>query len=186
MATTTPIGARDKPGSVGLPLPGTVVEVISLEDRRMPVALGERGEICISGPQVMLGYWKNPSETAAVIRNGRLHSGDVGYLDDDGYTFLVERMKDVIITGGYSVYPSMSERAIQQHPAIAVVAVVGAPDDSWGQRVTAHIVIKERQSSTPGDRQAFLADKISPIEQPKQVLFRDELPKSVLGKILKT
>lgn len=185
VATCNPIGGRVKDGSIGLPYPGTRIEIVSLDDRRTPLPVGERGEICISGPQVMAGYWKQPEATAEVLRDGRLHTGDVGYMDDEGYTFVVDRLKEVIIAGGYKIYPRNVEEAIHMHPAVAETAVVGLPDDYRGQTVKAFITLVDGHELTAEGLRAFLEDKLSPIEMPKVVEFRDSLPKSAIGKILK-
>jgi long-chain acyl-CoA synthetase len=174
-----------KRGSVGLPLPGTSVRVVSPLDGRAPCPAGERGEICVSGPQVMAGYWRNPAETAATLVNGWLHTGDMGYLDEDGYLYVVERLKDVIIVGGYNVYPAQVEKAIKLHPRVADAAVVGQSDRYWGQVVTAHIVPVPGAEIHQREVLEFLADKLSPIEMPKQITFADRLPKSLIGKTLR-
>jgi long-chain acyl-CoA synthetase len=146
---------------------------------------GERGEICISGPQVMIGYWKRPEATAQAIIDGRFHTGDIGYMDEDGYTFVVDRLKEMIIAGGYNIYPRNVEEAIYLHPAVAECAVVGVPDAYRGQTVKAYIRLVEGAALDAAELQAFLKDKLSPIEQPKLFEFRKELPKSAIGKILK-
>lgn len=184
-ATFNPPGAADKPGSIGLPMPRTVIEILSIEDRRTPLPPGETGEICISGPQVMAGYWKRADATAEVVIEGRLHTGDVGYTDEDGYTYLVDRLKDVIKTGGYTVYPRVVEAAIQLHPAVLEVAVLGLPDPYWGQKITAFIVLAAGQQLEENALSAFLQDKLSPIEIPKRIEFREGLPRSAIGKVLK-
>ncbi|WP_041786853.1 long-chain-fatty-acid--CoA ligase [Rhodospirillum centenum] len=182
VATINPPDAS-VPGSIGMPLPGTVIEIMSLEDRSRPVALGERGEVCIRGPQVMKGYWKRPDETANTIVDGRLHTGDVGYMDERGYTYIVDRIKDMILAGGYNVYPRNVEEAIYLHPAVHECIVLGVPDPYRGQTVKAYIRLGEGQQMTPEELKAFLKDKLSPIEMPKQVEFREELPKTMIGKL---
>ncbi|HIP79727.1 MAG TPA: long-chain fatty acid--CoA ligase [Kiloniellaceae bacterium] len=178
-------GAVDKPGSIGLPMPRTTVEILSTEDRRTILGPGKRGEICGSGPQVMAGYWKHPKESADALVEGRLHTGDVGYMDEEGYVHLVDRLKDVIKTGGYTVYPSAIEAAIRPHPKVADVTVLGLPDAYWGQVVTAVIVPLPAHDLEDGEILAFLEDRLSPIETPKRIMFRSSLPRSVIGKILK-
>jgi long-chain acyl-CoA synthetase len=180
-----PISGRHKTGSIGLPMPGTSLEVVSLDDRRTPLPPGERGEICIRGPQVMQGYWRREAETAQALEDGRLHTGDVGYLDEDGYAFIVDRLKELIICSGYNVYPRMVEEAIYEHPAVAEAAVVGMPDPYRGETVKAFVVRGAGASLSAEELLAFLKDKLSPIEMPKQIAFRDSLPKSAVGKILK-
>lgn len=186
VATFNLPGLADRPGSIGLPVPRTVVEVLSAEDRRTPLPCGETGEICISGPQVMAGYWNCPNASAAAVVDGRLHTGDVGYMDEEGYVYLIDRLKDVIKTGGYTVYPRLVEAAIKLHPAVVEVAVLGFPDPYWGQKVTAMVVTKPGQRLNGDALLAFLEDKLSPVERPKRIEFREILPRSALGKILKT
>ncbi|HUT50673.1 MAG TPA: long-chain fatty acid--CoA ligase [Alphaproteobacteria bacterium] len=184
VATANPFAGVNKESSIGLPVPGTTIEIISIESGK-PVPLGENGEICISGPQVMAGYWNNPEATKDSIVDGRFRSGDIGYMDKDGYTFIVDRLKEMILAGGYNVYPRNVEEAIYMHPAVAECAVVGIPDEYRGQTVKAYVALAEGQSLTEADLIAFLQDKISKIEMPKMVEFRTELPKSAIGKILK-
>lgn len=178
-------GGIDKPGSIGLPIPRTTIEIADMEDAGKTLPPGTRGEICITGPQVMSGYWRDPEATARVVVNGRLYTGDVGYMDEDGYTYLVDRIKDIIKTGGVTVFPRIVEEAIQLHPAVKEVAVVGVPDPYWGERVTACIVLEEGQGLSAEELRAFLKDKISPIESPKTIESRTQLPRSPLGKVLK-
>ncbi|HEX5080235.1 MAG TPA: long-chain fatty acid--CoA ligase, partial [Geminicoccaceae bacterium] len=185
VVSCNPIGGAGKPGSIGLPLPGTRIEVVSLEDRRTPLGPGERGEICVRGPQVMAGYWNRPAETAAVLDGGRLHTGDIGYMDEEGACFVVDRLKELIICSGFNVYPRVVEEAISGHPDVAEVAVCGVPDGYRGETVKAFVVPRERARLDETALLAFLRDRLSPIEMPKLIEFRDQLPKSAVGKILK-
>ncbi|MGI9451786.1 MAG: long-chain-fatty-acid--CoA ligase [Geminicoccaceae bacterium] len=180
-----PITGVQKTGSFGVPMPGTIIEILSLDDGETVLPQGERGEICISGPQVMQGYWKREEATSETIRNGRLHTGDVGYLDEDGYGFLVDRLKELIICSGYNVYPRTIEEALYEHPAVAEAAVCGVPDDYRGETVKAFIVLRKGENLAEPELLDFLKDRLSKIEMPKIVEFRDELPKSAVGKILK-
>ena len=180
-----PFGAVNKPGSVGLPLPGTMVEILSLEEPGCLMKTGQRGEVCVRGPQVMQGYWGKPEETARVLDGGRLHTGDVGYLDEDGYLFLVDRIKDIIIGSGYKIYPRNVEEAIYQNPAVAECIVLGLPDPYRGQTVKAYIVVAAGHKLSEAALTSFLADKLSPIEMPKQIEFRASLPKTTIGKLSK-
>ncbi|SNS80744.1 MULTISPECIES: long-chain fatty acid--CoA ligase [unclassified Azospirillum] len=182
IATINPTHAS-RAGSIGLPVPGTDIRIVSLEDRRTEVPRGERGEICIIGPQVMKGYWKKDKETAETLDGGMLHTGDVGYLDEDGYIFIVDRIKDMILAGGYNVYPRNVEEAIYQHPQVAECIVLGVPDPYRGQTVKAYIKTRDGAVLTKDDIKKFLEDKLSPIEQPKLYEFRDELPKTMIGKL---
>jgi long-chain acyl-CoA synthetase len=182
VCTINPFGALRRPGSIGLPLPGTLVEIVSLDnpDRRLP--LGQRGEICISGPQVMAGYAERPEETAEALRGGRLHTGDVGYIDQDGYVYLIDRVKDLILNAGFNVYPRMVEEAILLHPAIAEASVCGVPDPHRGETIKAYVKLCDGSGLTVAELRAFLRDKLAPFEQPKQIEFRAELPMTWLGK----
>ena len=184
VATVNPLDRSNKAGSIGLPLPGTVIEILSLEDRRTVLGPGERGEVCIRGPQVMKGYWNRPDETAITLVDGRLHTGDVGYMDEEGYTFIVDRIKDIILCGGYNVYPRNVEEAIYLHPAVAECVVAGIADRYRGQTVKAYVKLVDGASLTKAELDAFLKDKLSPIEIPKILEIRaEELPKTMIGKL---
>ena len=171
-----------RPGSVGLPLPGTLIEITSLDDpdRRLPI--GQRGEICISGPQVMRGYAQRNGETAEALHGGRLHTGDVGFIDTDGYVYLIDRIKDLILSGGFNVYPRMVEEAVELHTAVEEVTVCGIPDQHRGEIVKAYVKLKEGKSLTSTQLRSFLRDKLAPFEQPRQIEFREELPRTLIGK----
>ncbi|NJO37317.1 MAG: long-chain fatty acid--CoA ligase [Rhizobiales bacterium] len=180
-----PFHGLQKQGSFGLPMPGTTIEILSLEDGTTILPPGARGEVCISGPQVMKGYWRRPEETANALRSGRLHTGDIGYLDQDGYGFIVDRLKDLIICSGFNVYPRVVEEALYDHPAVLEAAVCGMPDAYRGETVKAYVVRREGAVLDEAGLLAFLKDRLSPIEMPKIVEFRAGLPKSAVGKILK-
>ncbi len=177
-----PLKGVNKPGSVGPPLPGTSVEIVSTEGPRRVLGLGERGEVCVRGPQVMLGYWAQPEATADVLRGGALRTGDIGYLDEDGYLFLVDRIKDVVIAGGYKIYPRLVEEAIFQHPQVRECIVIGVPDPYRGQTVKAFVVLKEGEHLTAEALTEFLRGRLSPIEMPKLIEFRESLPRTLIGK----
>jgi len=183
VVTVNPLFGPYKERSVGLPLPGTIVEITALDDPTRLLPLGTTGEICVRGPQVMLGYWRRPEETTKTMIGGRLHTGDVGYMDEQGYTFITDRAKDLILVGGYNVYPRMVEEAILQHPVVADVAVCGIPDDYRGEAVKAFIVPKDGQRLTLGELRAFLKDKLAPFEIPRSIAFRDTLPRTLMGKV---
>jgi long-chain acyl-CoA synthetase len=174
-----------RPGSIGLPYPGTVVEIVSIDPPRRVLGPGETGEICVSGPQVMAGYWKRPEETAQVLAEGRLATGDVGHIDPDGFVFVTDRLKEMINASGFKIYPRNIEEAILQHPAVLECAVVGLPDAYRGQTVKAFVALKPGATLDAETLCRFLADKISRIEMPKQVEFRASLPKTAVGKISK-
>ena len=186
VCTINPIDGLNKENSAGLPLPATLIEVVSLEDPDKLLPLGEAGEICVTGPQVMSGYWRHEAETREVLRNGRLHTGDVGYMDHDGYVYLIDRIKDLIISGGFNVYPRMVEEAIYLHPAVVECAVCGAPDRHRGEVVKAFVKLRNGDERlTSAELRAFLKDKLAPFEIPRKVEFIDDIPKTLIGKPLR-
>ncbi|MEQ8509676.1 MAG: long-chain fatty acid--CoA ligase [Rhodospirillaceae bacterium] len=185
VATTNPTKGINKAGSVGIPMPGTEIEIWSVEEPSTLKSIGERGEVCIRGPQVMKGYWENPEETEKVFHKGAFRTGDVGYIDKDGYVFLVDRLKDIIIAGGYKIYPRIVEEAIHEHPAVAEVIVIGVDDKYRGQAPKAFIRLKEGETVTEAELKTFLKEKLSAIERPDYYEFRDELPKTMIGKLSK-
>jgi long-chain acyl-CoA synthetase len=179
-----PLRHENKAGSIGLPIPGTIVEIIDPEDKKTPVAIGERGELCIRGPQVMKGYWKKPGETADVLRDGRLYTGDIAVMDESGYFYIVDRIKDMIITNGYKVYPRNVEEAIYLNSKIEECIVAGLPDAQRGEIVKAWIKLKTGSKLSEEELKEFLASKISKMEIPKIIEFRDKpLPKTMIGKL---
>ncbi len=185
VCTINPIGALNKPGSAGLPIPGTVVEIVSLDDPSLLLASGEKGEICITGPQVMRGYWMQDEESATALEDGRLHTGDVGHIDEDGYVFISDRIKDLIITGGFNVYPRMVEEAIQRNPAVEDVAVCGVPSSHHGEIVKAFVVLRSGEKLKAADLRAFLKDRLASFEMPRRIQFAKAIPKNMLGKPLR-
>ncbi len=176
----------NKTGSIGVPMTQTEIELRDPADPARRVPLGERGELCIRGPQVMLGYWNRPEETAASFTpDGFFRTADIAVMDADGYLFIVDRIKDLILAGGYNVYPRVVEDAIYQHPAVQEVTVIGIPDAYRGETVKAFIVLKAGATLTLPELTAFLQDHLSPIEMPKQMEVRDSLPKTLVGKLSK-
>lgn len=173
-----------KSGSVGMPIPGTIVQIIDRDNDAAILPVGEKGEICISGPQVMQGYYKKPEETAKVITHGLLHTGDVGYLDNEGYLFIVDRIKDMIIIRGYKVYPRFVEEALYKHPAIHECVVAGVPDAERGETVWAWVKLADGQNVSEDELKTFLKNKVSPIEIPRKIVFREKpLPRTAVGKL---
>jgi long-chain acyl-CoA synthetase len=185
VCTINPIVGLNKPGSAGLPIPGTVIEIASLDDPDRMLPLGDRGEICVTGPQVMAGYAKQEAETEAVLRGGRLHTGDVGYMDEQGYLYIIDRIKDLIITGGFNVYPRMVEEAIHLHPDVAEVAVCGVPSKHRGEIIKAYVIVREGAELGAAELKKFLKDKLAPFEQPRQIQMVEEIPKTLIGKPLR-
>ena len=185
VALCNPPTGTSRAGSLGLPTPGTIVEITDVDNPSTVLPQGKTGEICITGPQVMRGYWNREEETAAALLDGRFHTGDVGYMDEDGYTYLIDRLKEIIFAGGYNIYPRHVEEAIYRHPAIEEVIVAGIEDAYRQQTVKAFVKLRAGQSLDAEGLTAFLKDKLSAIEMPKQIEFRDELPKTLIGKLSK-
>jgi long-chain acyl-CoA synthetase len=183
--TCNPLDGPVKEGSIGQPLPGTIVSLRDLADPTREVPLGEKGEICIKGPQVMKGYWKRPEETANQFVGDYLRTGDVGVMDEEGFIFIVDRIKDLIICSGYNVYPRRIEEAIYEHPAVEEVTVIGVKDDYRGEAPKAFIKLKAGATATKDDILKHLEPKISKIEMPAEIEFRDALPKTMIGKLSK-
>jgi len=179
-----PLNGVNKPGSIGLPLQDTEAKLVNPDKPKKAVKQGEKGEVCIKGPQVMKGYWGRDDATADTIRDGWLHTGDIAYQDTDGYYFIVDRIKDLIITNGYNVYPRHVEEAIYKHQDVEEVIVGGLPCDKRGEKVKAWIKLKDGHRVSEQVLRAFLEDKISKIEMPKEIEFRkDPLPKTMIGKL---
>jgi long-chain acyl-CoA synthetase len=186
----THVNPFDKPkhGTIGLPIPDTDCRIVSLEDPDSEVPPGERGELCIKGPQVMLGYHNKPEATVEMIRGGWLHTGDIAIMDDEGFFQIVDRMKDMIIVSGFNVYPTEVEAVIYRHPKVLKAVVVGLPDDTTGERVKAYVVVKEGESVTGEELQAWCRDPaqgLTGYRVPKEWEFRDELPETLIGKVLR-
>jgi len=182
VVTANPLEGPNKPGSIGLPVPGTIISLRDLADPTREVPMGERGELCVRGPQVMKGYWRQPEETANQMVDGFFRTGDVAVMDEDGYFYLVDRIKDLIISSGYNVYPRRIEEAIYQHPAVEEVSVIGIADERRGEAPKAFIKLKEGMSATAAEILAHLEPKLSRIEMPVEIEFRSELPKTLIGK----
>ncbi|BAS26024.1 long-chain-fatty-acid--CoA ligase [Limnochorda pilosa] len=176
---------RSKPGTVGIPAPGTLCRIVDLETGERELPPGETGELVVKGPQVMKGYWNRPEETAATIRDGWLYTGDVARMDEDGYIAIVERKKDLILTGGFNVYPREVEEVLYQHPKVREAAVTGVPDPYAGERVKAFVVVKEGENLSEDELIAFCRERLAGYKVPRIVEFRDELPKSMVGKVLR-
>lgn len=192
MTETSPAGTAlpresvPKPGSCGLPLPGILMDVVALDDSRRVLPLGDVGEIRIKGPNVTKGYWNAPEETASAFVDGWFLTGDIGSMDEDGYFYIVDRKKDMIISSGFNVYPRMIEEAIYEHPAVAEVIVIGVPDAYRGEAAKAFVQLRPGVSPfTLDELRSFLADKVGKHELPAHVEFRDALPKTAVGKLSK-
>jgi long-chain acyl-CoA synthetase len=180
-----PIQGKRPPGSMGLPLPGTLAKVVDAETGSRELPPGAEGELVIQGPQVMAGYWRNPEETAMVLRDGWLYTGDLARMDEDGYFYIVERKKDLIIAGGYKIYPREVEEVLYQHPGVREAAAFGVPDAYRGETVKVVIVPQDGVSLTAADIEAHCRHLLAVYKVPKIIEFRTELPKSLVGKVLR-
>ena len=189
LTEAAPVVTADRPslerkdGASGIALPGVEIAIHDDEDRALRV--GESGEICVRGPNVMAGYHRMPEETAKVLRGGWLHTGDVGYLDDDGYLFVVDRVKDMIIRGGFNIYPHDVEEVLATHPAVAESAVIGVPDPVYGEQVEAFVVKRIGADETEDELLAYCRERLAKYKTPQRITFVRDLPKSQVGKVLK-
>ncbi len=183
VATFNRLDRVRKPGSIGTPIWGVQVKVVDEHSNDLPP--GEPGEIVIRGHNIMKSYYRKPEATAAAIRNGWFHSGDVGKMDEDGYFYIVDRVKDMIIRGGFNVYPRDVEEVLMTHPAISLVAVIGVPDEARGEEVKAYVVLKEGASATPEEIIAWSKKQMADYKYPRLVEIVDSLPMTATGKILK-
>lgn len=174
-----------KVGSIGIPVFDTEYKIVPLEGGEEPLPPGEVGEICVRGPQVMAGYYNNPEETANVLKDGWMHTGDVGYMDEDGYVFIVDRKKDMLIYKGYNVYPRELEEILFRHPAVANAAVIGKPDPEVGEIPKAFVVLKPDSQVTAEELMSFVNEQVVPYKKLREVAFVDEIPVSAAGKVLK-
>jgi long-chain acyl-CoA synthetase len=189
LSETSPVASSNhphmerKPGSIGTPIEGVEMRVVDEDDN--PVAQGEVGEIAIRGHNVMKGYWQRPDATAEAMRGGWFHSGDMARVDEEGYFYIVDRKKDLIIRGGYNVYPREVEEVLYEHPKIREAAVVGVPHDEWGEEIGAAVVLHEGEELAPEEVSAYVKERIAAYKYPRVVWFLDDLPKGPTGKILK-
>jgi fatty-acyl-CoA synthase len=175
--------ARGRLASAGRPTPLTTVAIMDEAGNLLP--RGERGEIVVRGPLVMAGYYKNPAATAEASRHGWHHTGDIGYLDADNYLYIVDRLKDMIITGGFNVYSIEVENALRAHETVQDCAVIGLPDDKWGERIVAVLQPRKGSRVDPEAIAAFVKQRIGSVKTPKQIEVWDDLPRSKVGKVLK-
>ncbi len=178
-------GSKRKVGSIGIPFPDTECRIVDLNDGVTAVAVGETGELLIKGPQVMKGYWNMPEETAATLTDGWLHTGDIGKMDEEGYFYIVDRKKDMIISGGYNVYPRDIEEVFYEHPKVQEACTIGIPHPHWGEAAKVFVVLKEGETATEEDLITYCEDKLAKYKLPTEIEFRQELPKTNVGKILR-
>ncbi len=180
-----PFNGKRKIGSIGLPRPDVDAKIVDLETGEKELPPGEEGELCIRGPQVMIGYWNRPDETRKTLRSGWLHTGDIARMDEEGFFFIVDRKKDMIICSGYNVYPREIEEILYQHPKIREACIVGVADPYRGETVKAFVVLKEKEQATAEEIIRFCQKNMAKYKVPTQVEFRSELPKSHVGKVLR-
>ncbi len=180
-----PFLGEGREGSIGVPIPSTDARIVDPETGEKEMEVGESGELLIKGPQVMKGYWGMPEETANTLRDGWLHTGDVARMDEDGYFYIVDRKKDMILASGYNVYPREIEEVLFEHPQVSEAVAVGVPDEYRGESVKAFVVKKPGGEVTEEEILAFCRERLAPYKAPKNVEFREELPKSTVGKLLR-
>jgi len=180
-----PIHGQRKIGTIGLPFPSTDARIVDLETGEQTLGPGKIGELTVRGPQVMTGYWNQPDETAAVLRDGWLFTGDIATMDEDGYFRIVDRRKDMIIVGGRNVYPREIEEVLMAQPAVAEAAVVGEPDEQYGEVPRAYVVLKAGASATAEELLAYCRENLSRYKIPVAIEFRTELPRTFIGKVLR-
>jgi long-chain acyl-CoA synthetase len=180
-----PFGGLTKAGSIGLPISDTDCRIVDLADGKTEVPVGESGEIIIKGPQVMAGYWNRSDETAATLKEGWLYTGDIGKMDSDGYFYIVDRKKDMVISGGYNVYPREIDEVFFTHPKVMEACSVGVPHPTRGEQVKVFVVLKPGETATAEALIDYCRDKLATYKLPTMVAFREELPKSTVGKVLR-
>jgi long-chain acyl-CoA synthetase len=181
----TPAGGLRKVGSIGLPLPDTEARIVDMELGGVTLPPGKVGELALRGPQVMSGYWNNPDETAGALRNGWLYSGDIAYMDEDGFFYIVDRKKDMVIVGGYNVAPREIDEVLHEHPKVREAVSVGVPHASRGEVIKAYVVLKEGEQCGQAEILRWCRERLANYKVPRTVEFRDSLPKTMVGKILR-
>lgn len=180
-----PLEGLRKVGSVGVPVPGTDMKIVDVETGEQELELGQEGELCIKGPQVMAGYWKRPDETEKTLRDGWVHTGDLARVDEDGFTFIVGRKKDMIVASGYNIYPDEVDQVLFSHPAVLEAATIGIPDPTRGETVKSFVVLKPGASATVDEIGEFCRKELAAYKVPRQIEIVPELPKSSMMKILR-
>jgi long-chain acyl-CoA synthetase len=185
LGISNPVLGLSKVGGIGVPVIDNDVRLVDIEDGVEDVPKGEPGQIIMKSPFIMKGYWNNPEETANQLRDGWLYTGDIAQVDEDGYFFIVDRKKDMIIAGGYNIYPREIDEVLYQHPKVLDAVAVGIPHEYRGETVKAFIVLKQGERATEQEFIDFCGEKLAVYKTPKSVEFRDELPKSAVGKVLR-
>jgi long-chain acyl-CoA synthetase len=185
IATVTPWKGVIKPGTVGVPVPDTDIKIVDVETGQKELPIGENGQILIKGPQVMMGYYKKPEETAKTVIDGWLFTGDIGHFDQDGYLTIVDRMKDMVIASGYNVFPVEIDNILFDHPKILEACSFGVKDEYRGETLKAFVVTKPGETLTADEVVKYCKEKLAPYKVPREIIFVDQLPKSAVGKILR-
>jgi len=185
VAIANPIYGKRKAGTIGMPIPDTLARVADPDDPSRTMPVGEPGELALAGPQVMLGYWNQPDETAQVLRDGWLLTGDMAVMDEEGYFSIVDRKKELIIAGGYNIYPREVEEVLYEHPKVLEVCVAGVPDSYRGEIVKAFVVLRSGEQSSIEEIREFAKARLAAYKVPRAVEFRDDLPKTLIGKVLR-
>jgi long-chain acyl-CoA synthetase len=185
VAIANPIYGKRKAGTIGMPIPDTLARVADPDDPSLTMPAGEKGELALAGPQVMQAYWNRPDETAQVLRDGWLLTGDMAVMDEEGYFSIVDRKKDLIIAGGYNIYPREVEEVLYEHPKILEVCVAGVPDSYRGEIVKAFVVLRPGEQASTDEIREFAKARLAAYKVPRAVEFRDELPKTLIGKVLR-
>jgi len=184
-ATCTPWKGKVKIGTVGVPLPNTDIKIVDLETGTTELEFDKEGEICVRGPQVMKGYYKKPQETAAALKDGWFYLGDIGFMDEEGYLTIVDRKKDIIIAGGFNIYPQEIDEVLMGHPKILEACAIGVSDPYRGETVKAYVVLMPGETLPEEDVVAYCRKNLAAYKAPRSIVFIDELPKSAVGKILR-
>ena len=182
---STPLIGKRKIGSIGLPFIDVDAKIVDAETGTTELPIGEVGELCVKGPQVMQGYWNRPDETEMVLKDGWLYTGDLARVDEDGFFFIVDRKKEMILAGGFNIYPREIEEVLFEHPKVKEAVCYGAPDAYRGQTVKVCLVLKEGETCTEEEIVEFCRPRLTRYKVPKIVEFREDLPKSLIGKVLR-
>lgn len=180
-----PLNGKKKSGSIGMPVPSTDAAIVDMEVGSVPLPPGKMGELIVRGPQVMKGYYNKPDETAGTLRNGWLYTGDIAYMDEEGYFYIVDRKKDMIISSGYNIYPREVDEVLYKHPKVKEAVTVGLPHKTRGEIIKVYIVLKDGESMDRGEVVSYCREKLAGYKVPRQVEFRKELPKTMVGKVLR-
>jgi long-chain acyl-CoA synthetase len=183
--TCNPLLGQRKIGHIGVPVPNTEVRIVDPEDGRRELPFGQEGELIARGPQIMKGYWQRPEATAEMIQDGWLYTGDLAIMDEDGYLRIVGRKKDMIIAGGYNIYPDEIDRVLQAHPAVFESCTIGVPDQKRGETVKAYVVLQPGEKLTEAQLDEWCRERLAAYKVPRSYQFREELPKSSMMKLLR-